>query len=528
MSKGKVFKVVKRLFNIFVILFFASSSYAVELSFEFKDVPVKDVLTYVTKMTGQTFLYNGDDKTFITWEKSKIPQKNLVPEFQKVLQVYGFEVGRENNTIIVKQPSGYILDNSIAVYQSKWVLSQDLVRAITDVWQDVIKVSGFGKVVLIYGSESNIKKVLSVLSEYDRPVVSAVTKFPLSHIKASDAYDILKLDTELVQYVIPDSWSNSLLIRGDARIRIVLGNYVRKIDVVSNDEIKKVITLSGELSDDLVLSVQQLFPTLHIFGVGNKIILSGISDRVSEAISLINQIDGVQTEQKNSQVIVKAVISSLTDRDYSELSLKLGYLAGDFSFDVGQLAMLYDSSVLLDIVGSTVTGAIRAGEGHSKSFIISEPSLLVKSGATGELVVGQEIPVRLSESVDKSGQVVDTRIERTSVGVKLSVTPTVKDGFIDLVVNQEISSIDREQSDAVDIITNTERLSTSLTLSPGQTAVIGGLKVASIENDEQGVPFFRGIPIVGNLFGSKAKNIESQNIVLSITASLMDDVTALN
>lgn len=122
-----------------------------------------------------------------------------------------------------------------------------------------------------------------------------------------------------------------------------------------------------------------------------------------------------------------------------------------------------------------------------------------------------------------------------SWGVTLSVMPrAMTNGLINVAIVPTISSstdtVKTDVSDGVDSIPMSEfpiidiqRIVTEFTLKDGQTAVIGGLSKTEEVEVDNGIPYLRSIPWIGNkLFGSKSRVKEQREIIVFVTVGLSD------
>lgn len=129
------------------------------------------------------------------------------------------------------------------------------------------------------------------------------------------------------------------------------------------------------------------------------------------------------------------------------------------------------------------------------------------------------------------------------VGVLLNVTPTVAEDeyTINLVIAPEVAEFDgfinyggviqvptgvggvaNVDNPILQPIFSTRRVTTTLTIWDGQTVVMGGL----IRDDRQmvrdKVPFLGDIPAVGRLFRTKIQSVVKRNLLIFVTASLIN------
>ena len=66
------------------------------------------------------------------------------------------------------------------------------------------------------------------------------------------------------------------------------------------------------------------------------------------------------------------------------------------------------------------------------------------------------------------------------------------------------------------------RVSTALSIYDGHTVAVGGLMREDVQNVEDKVPILGDIPWVGRLFQSKAENRIKSNLIIFVTAQIID------
>ena len=141
-----------------------------------------------------------------------------------------------------------------------------------------------------------------------------------------------------------------------------------------------------------------------------------------------------------------------------------------------------------------------------------------------------------------------TAFETRNTGVTLEIEPNVgaNDYIIDLRFAPEIvefegfinygSPITAPASDAFGnpvTVTITEnriempvfssrRVSTGITIYDGHTVAVGGLMREDIQDVEDRVPILGDIPFLGRLFQSSAQNNIKSNLIIFVTANLID------
>ncbi len=69
---------------------------------------------------------------------------------------------------------------------------------------------------------------------------------------------------------------------------------------------------------------------------------------------------------------------------------------------------------------------------------------------------------------------------------------------------------------------STRRVNTSLSIYDGYTVAVGGLIREDVQNVNDSVPIFGDIPLIGRLFQSKAENHIKSNLIIFVTAQIID------
>jgi general secretion pathway protein D len=66
------------------------------------------------------------------------------------------------------------------------------------------------------------------------------------------------------------------------------------------------------------------------------------------------------------------------------------------------------------------------------------------------------------------------------------------------------------------------KLQTNVTIWDGQTVAVGGLIREDVQETNDKVPFLGDVPLVGRLFRSQAENHFKRNLMIFVTARLID------
>ncbi|WP_344959951.1 type II secretion system secretin GspD [Zobellella aerophila] len=157
----------------------------------------------------------------------------------------------------------------------------------------------------------------------------------------------------------------------------------------------------------------------------------------------------------------------------------------------------------------------------SKLNVVSSPSLMVLDNHTAIIRVGDQVPVRTSETTNTSSDNLNitSNIQFKDTGVLLEVTPRVNaGGMVVLEIAQEVNDVAKTTTSGIDSPTITQRkIDTRVAIQSGETLVLGGLIRENKTQDSQGVPGLRHVPVLGWLFGSSGTNTRRTELVVLIT-----------
>jgi pilus assembly protein CpaC len=154
---------------------------------------------------------------------------------------------------------------------------------------------------------------------------------------------------------------------------------------------------------------------------------------------------------------------------------------------------------------------------------LAEPNLVAESGKEASFLAGGEIPIPIAQP--GAGGVATVTVQFKEFGIRLNFTPVVSGNRVHLKVRPEVSSLDF--SNAVTLggfripALSTRRTETEIELENGQTFAIAGLMNNTMNSTLQKIPGIGDIPILGNLFKSKAAQKNQTELVVMITPEIL-------
>ena len=161
----------------------------------------------------------------------------------------------------------------------------------------------------------------------------------------------------------------------------------------------------------------------------------------------------------------------------------------------------------------------------------AEPSIVTLDNRRAEILVGQEIPIRVLDvgtqgqqgGAQNANNVPRATVQLKEVGIILSVTPHITNN------RQILLNLHAENSDAqlassdVGFIFGKQRADNQLLVGDGETAVIGGLTVTQVTSSKSGIPLLVDLPVIGRLFGTTRTSEQKRDLLILVTPHIIDE-----
>jgi len=165
-----------------------------------------------------------------------------------------------------------------------------------------------------------------------------------------------------------------------------------------------------------------------------------------------------------------------------------------------------------------VLAKVEALESTNKANLISNPIVTTTDNREASILVGQKIPLIVS---DEAGNAIT---QLTTIGIMLQVTPHInKDDQITLDIHNEVSDLSSQATVQGGVIINTSEADTRVLVENGQTAIIAGL-IRQIDGKlESGIPVLMDIPLLGSLFKHSTDTKVSRELVIFVTPTIASE-----
>lgn len=376
-------------------------------------------------------------------------------------------------------------------------------------------------------------RLLDILGQFEsvnlitQPGIESETSIQLINISWQEALDIILKTQGLAQWTINHSafigTSNSIIqLEKDATnveqeqqladpltTKIVNLHYLNAEKLLKNlGDNKTLLSARGHLSAD---------PNK------NALLIQDLPDRVNTVVQWVTQLD-----TPSKQINIQAYVISIDNHDESEIGTRLNFTAGNtappsvtpadsLSMDLptpdanngalGLLAFKLGKNVLLNL-------ELSALESEGLADMIASPHLMTANQQTAMIEAGEEIPYQ--ESSRNGG----TTTAFKKAVLKLEVTPQITSPdhiLLNIQVNQDQPT---QQSVHGMPTIETRQINTQVSVSSGETLVLGGIYEETSSDNNEGVPLLSKIPIIGWAFHHQKKTNNRRQLLIFVTPTI--------
>jgi len=427
----------------------------------------------------------------------------------------------------------------------------------------------------------NIRRMEAIIASLDSAESEDVQVIKLKYAFAGDMVKMLESLTpqtggrrgktpEGGVTVVADERTNRLIIKGDRVTRQRMVQMVNSLDTEESDNGGvQVIRLSHGDAKTLAELLKNFADGASVTKAGGdgKAVTSTVSNNSKVSIqadeslnalviraepAMMKELQSVisQLDVRRAQILIEAAIVEISGEQGKNLGFQ--YVAGSDDSGVGAVNFggngLSINSVLQAVATDdpsslSLGDGITAGLGETDSNgdlkwgaliqalstssdvnLLSTPSILTLDNEEASIVVGENVPFVTGQSTNTGSGVSNpfTTIQREDVGLTLKVTPHVAGlSTIRLELEQENSAVKDSAGDAVDIVTTTRKLQSTVLADDGETIALGGLIKDDIRVTVRKVPLLGDIPLLGFLFRSTSKDRVKSNLMVFLKPTIL-------
>jgi general secretion pathway protein D len=169
---------------------------------------------------------------------------------------------------------------------------------------------------------------------------------------------------------------------------------------------------------------------------------------------------------------------------------------------------------------------VSAAQANNNVNVLSAPTILATDNEEAQIIVGQNIPILASTSTNATNlNNTFNQVDRQDVGITLRITPQISSrDYVTLKIFTEVSDLVLSTVNSTLGPTTTKRQSeTTIIAKDGQMIVTGGLIADGVSETDEGVPYLKDIPILGQAFKSNTQARVQKNLLIFLTPRIVKD-----
>jgi general secretion pathway protein D len=516
---------------------------------QFDNIELRDLIRFVSNIMGKNFIY---DESVVKGRVTVLSPKSLTREevfrvFQSVLSYYGFTIMTTPEAYKIVRAAdakgmavetlnkASFMDSSpeekitTLVYPLEYLDSNTMVGILRPLMSKDAYLASVpsANALLMIDTASNLQRLKTLITQVDLPVsrqLSGIEVYNVQHTNAADlakALQALLAEGKKAQtpkdkiFVTSYTATNSLLISAPPEDMREIRRIVEEIDTFRPQVLVEAAIVELTLNKTQTLGVEWLTGG----SVGGTKIVGGniISTDPTAGGALVPLAAGLASAGASAGT-TGGTLGAATALSALKSGLNIGVFGQAITFG--------------GITFPSVQAFVQALAADSQANVLSTPQLLTMNNEEAEILVGSNIPYTTSVRLDASGNPI-TNFDYRDVGVKLKVKPYInKDGLVYLNIFTEVTTVRSNLAvvgSAAQTAPTTDKRSTKTTVGvrDSQTIVISGIMQDSSQNNEQGIPYLRSIPIIGKLFGYTNKSSSKTNLLVFLTPRIVYDSEAL-
>jgi general secretion pathway protein D len=522
------------------------------IAFNFIDVEIPSVITFISEITGNNFIFDERIKgrvTIIT--PTRLTIKESFALFTSVLSLKGFTIiplGEKTYKVIqssLAREAGRISEDELLPLNEGYITKlvpvehikvEDSLQFLRPIVSRDGHISSFGprNMLLIVDSAVNIEKVMTIVREIDKPPTheepAKINVYPLQYADAAELAEVLEgimqnarkmrqrsrvvkkgspqettpplFDSVAEISVTPDRATNSLVIVASPQ------DYHNLVQVIKSlDRKRKQVYVEAMIIEASSNKLQELGSKWRATAThdGEPIVIGGFG--TVNSATLINLISGLS--------------GFSTGGMGNFLSIPLTSVNADGTATVSNLTVpgfsaLFSMEDFRDVIN-----------------VLSTPQILTSDNEEAEITVGENVPFISKRERDiTTTNTVLSSIERKDVGIKLRITPHITEGdYVKLDLYQEISALkDTPESVFTEVgpTTTLRSTKTSVVVKDAQTVVISGLMQEMEQRGLEKMPLLGDLPGLGWLFKLRTTSKSKTNLLVFLTPHIVKESSRLS
>ena len=387
--------------------------------------------------------------------------------------------------------------------------------------------------------DSDIKSVLMLIGELTNvnvvvsPEVKDTITANLENVSVKAALDVILkpigYSYTFYENIIIVQEGNDAKLVGALKSVIIKLKYINAEDL--NSPMKRILTSEG--------SIEAFTPLVTPSGGGgggsisNVVIVTEVEENLDRVLNMIDQLD---TAIPNVNIAVRFIETNMdTSRGHGIdwTSTPAVQIGGSIS-DSLSIPISVSNVTIATLKPMQLLSALKVMQARGKSKLLSSPSVTTldnheasTSTTTTVYVSGQVAEENIKEDNNENlgffGNANTYSVTQKNIGIQLRVTPRINEkSKITLLVDATVEALLSAAEINTDQPRSTNRtVKTQVTVTDGDTVIIGGLIAENILENKKYVPVLSDLPFIGRMFQTTQLTKEQRELLIFITPNVV-------
>lgn len=367
--------------------------------------------------------------------------------------------------------------------------------------------------VNVNATKDNIVLVRRLIERLDVPAVFADNTVVVKLMNAK-ATDVAELLTKVFAQQRNSNQDNGFFFFSDFMDQSSSRNKQQNMDYGDDGQIVNTREITGKVNIQADLNT-------------NSIVIVTQPSNMRMIRRVIDKLDS-QVEQ----VVIETVIVEATLDKTTKLGIEynfIGSLFGDaltggsgFGLQSGAAANT-NRGLSYTLAGTDYKVFLNAIQSDSRFKVLDTPRIFTSNNIEAEINVSQSVPYLRNQNITATG-IINSQTDFLDIGVVLKVTPRITaNGMVTMAVEQNADQLQGFQDFGTISapITNKRKAKTTVSVTDGETIVLGGIIRHIERQNSQKVPILGDLPFLGYLFRSTEKTQTQSELMVFLTPHIV-------
>jgi type II secretory pathway component GspD/PulD (secretin) len=261
-----------------------------------------------------------------------------------------------------------------------------------------------------------------------------------------------------------------------------------------------------------IVDVLKIFEIKSVYLKQSDIIAYSCTKEIHQQVNRLLR----NADNKTKQVMVKISIFNVNKQKLKQFGTRFDSFGISFSSNITKSLLGNTSDIFNSIAGFEIDAYFTALESRGVTTIEQSPTILLKNGIEANVnAVSNVRYITGTASVDNNNNnSVVQNYEYRDVGLKIKLLPKIKSNWVYL--DMDLTSEEFISYEVDNPIVGKISYKNSFKITKGKPLLLTGINKSIIKKVDNGIPFLKDLPFIGEAFKGEENSRDEQNINILI------------